>query len=69
MNEKPRVWKVRVRRLVEDWVEVRATNRTSAEAAALVLPGVKELCGVTLIAEKIAAAAPVGVEDQKEEWE
>lgn len=69
MTERPRVWRVRVLREIEDWVEVRATTREGADAAAKVLPGVKELRGVTILGEKVAAsnAQRIGVEDEAEE--
>lgn len=67
MTERPRVWRVRVLRQLEDWVEVRASNRQAAEAAALTLPGVKELRGVTVLGDKpVAYRRPTGIEDEAE---
>lgn len=63
-----KVWRVRVLRQIEDWVEVCASSREAAEAAAILLPGVKELRGVTVLGDKLAGApVPHGVEDQDEE--
>lgn len=68
VNTQLKIWRVRVLRQIEDWVEVRAMSREAAETAALHLPGVVELRGVTVLGNKRAnAAPPPGVEEEDEE--
>ena len=64
---KNRIWRVRVLRCLEVWEEILAPTKEEAEARVLTLQGVKELRGVTVLAEKVAGARPVGVEDEEAE--
>lgn len=60
-------YKVRVLRQMEDWVEVLALSSEEAEEKARTLPGVVELRGVTILAERRPGERKVGVEDPGEE--
>ena len=60
-----KLWRVRVRRLTEDWVELSAENGSQAEMAAAVLPGVINVFGRSAIpADRPVDSRFVGVEDE-----
>lgn len=64
---KPKPWKVRVLREIEDWVDVHAVTREEAESAALAQKGVKELRGLAVPADKrVGAPKPAGIEEEEE---
>lgn len=58
-------WRVRVKRAMEDWVEVQADSPQEAEAKALHLPGVLSVFSrMTIRADmRVDVARPVGVEE------
>lgn len=62
-------WRVRVMKLVEDWVEVQAESADQAEFAAANLPYVKSVFGKSPIpADKpLAASHPLGVLDDNDD--
>ena len=58
-------WRVRVRRLTEDWVELSADNAARAEEAAAKMHGVLSVFGRSAIpADRPIDNAFVGVEDE-----
>lgn len=63
MRGKP--WKVRVKRLIEDWVDVNAHTAREAEDLARVLPGVSFVYAPSAVpADKVAEKGPaIGVEE------
>ena len=67
MRGKP--YKVRVRRSVEDWVDVSAVDGAQAEALARNLPGVIFVFSPSaVLANRLASASvAIGVEDEIEE--
>lgn len=69
MRLKP--WRVRVKRVVEDWVEVLADSPASAEQQAFDLPHtVHVFKGMTVPGDKLAKdikPQPIGVEEEDEE--
>jgi hypothetical protein len=61
---KAKRWRVRVRRTIEDWVEVQADTAELAEQQALTLPGiVYVMTNYTMSAEKPIEGKLAGVED------
>lgn len=69
-EEKPKPWRVRVQRKVEDWVEVLATSPTQAEDLASQLPQVIFVYRPSALrGDKLAVtgAPAVGVEDETED--
>jgi hypothetical protein len=65
-NNKLKRWRVRVRRSVDDWVEVMADDRLQAEAVAASMPFVLSVFGGSAIPANKAVdqIPPVGVEDE-----
>lgn len=66
MKGKP--WRVRVKRLVEDWVEVHADTAREAELLAGVLPGVALVFDSSAVPGGKLASEPtpaIGVEDEE----
>lgn len=66
---RPRPWRVRVRKTVEDWVEVVAASAAEAETIAAGRPGVVSVfAGSTLSAEKpVKDRVQPAVEDADDE--
>jgi hypothetical protein len=62
------LWRVRVSRLVEDWVEVTAATKIEAEVAAVGLPGVRNVFAGSAISADFnpAPRRPAGVHDEDE---
>jgi hypothetical protein len=61
-------WRVRVKRTVEDWVEISASTKQEAEKAASTMAGVASvLPGMTISGEKPSGyMIPIGIEDDDE---
>ena len=59
-------WRVRVRRTVEDWVDVQAPTKEEAEKVASTMAGVVSVMpGNTISGEKpVGYMIPIGVEDE-----
>ncbi|HVX90156.1 MAG TPA: hypothetical protein VHC20_00695 [Candidatus Paceibacterota bacterium] len=62
-------WRVRVKRAVEDWVEVEAPTALAAEAAAANLPGVAFVFTQSAIRgdKPVGVLRPQGVEELPDE--
>lgn len=69
MQPKNIPWRVRVRKVVEEWEEVHAPDPDSAIAAAMARQGVSDYMGMVLRADKIVGQQQVGVEDEDSEHE
>ena len=67
---KKKIWRVRVKRAVEDWVEVRADPPLQAEELAINVPGVISVFGRSAIRgdTPVHRPLPVGVEDPDEDF-
>ena len=65
---KAKMWRVRVRRAVEEWVGVQADDILHAERLAATLPGVLSvLTGSTMRGDRpVAEVPPIGVVDDEE---
>lgn len=66
---KKKRWRVRVKRLLEDWIEVLATSPEEAEALAKITPNIVHVFPqMTMSGEKPIEGMipPVGVEDVDE---
>ena len=60
-----KLWRVRVKRAVEDWVELSAETGSQAERAAASLPGVINVFGLSAIpADKPVDSRFAAVEDE-----
>jgi hypothetical protein len=61
-------WRVRVKRTIEDWVEISASTKPEAEKAASTMAGVVAvLPGMTISGEKPSGyMIPIGIEDDDE---
>lgn len=58
------VWRVRVKRAVEDWVELSAESGEQAECEAAKLPGILSVFSRSaILGNKLAKEPFVGVED------
>lgn len=62
---RPIIWRVRVKRSIEDWVEVSADSGPRAEVEAAVIPGVISVFGKSAVrGDEIAAPVrPTGVSE------
>lgn len=62
---RPTIWRVRVRRAIEAWVDVSATSSSQAEIEALKVPGVLSVFGQSAMRgdEQALADRPIGVEE------
>lgn len=61
------IWRVRVRKVVEDWVEVTAGSALEADAEAAKVPGVVGVVlGLTIPGDKLAGPVtePLGVKEE-----
>ena len=63
---RPTIWRVRVLRTLEDWVEVPAGSASEAEIDAGKIPGIVRVFGRSAIRGDIVAAPerPAGVRDE-----
>ena len=59
-------WRVRIKRIVEDWVDVEAVSALEAETEAYKIPGVVSVFGRSAIPgnQPIEGALPTGVHDE-----
>jgi len=64
----PRIpsWRVRVKRAIEDWVDVEAESAVEAERKAIAVPGVISVFGRSAVPGDFRAEAerPVGVTEE-----
>lgn len=62
---RPVIWRVRVKRAVEVWVDVEAVSRVQAELEAAKVPGVVSVFGMSAIRgdEAVRPEPPEGVKD------
>lgn len=65
---KQKIWRVRVYRKIEDWVDVSADTPLQAEQQASILPGVLSIfSGLTIRGDKpISQLSPVGVVEDED---
>lgn len=63
------LWRVRVRKAVEDWVDVTADTPLQAEELAASIPNVISVFGKSAISgmKPVGQTIPVGVEDDEED--
>lgn len=60
------IWRVRVKRAIEDWVDIQAATAAEAEDLAIDRPGVLSVFGKSAVRGDLAieAVRPVGVRDE-----
>ena len=67
MGQRPRMYRVRVMRVVETWIDVSAISRAGAELAAASFPGVITVFAKSAIqADRGEAEEPLNVEGDDE---
>ena len=70
MRSKLKRWRVRVRRSVEEWIEVQAENALQAETLASTMPFVLSVFGNSAISgdKPIDGPVPIGMTDLDDGW-
>lgn len=60
------IWRVRVKRAIEDWVDIQAATAAEAEGLAIDRPGVLSVFAKSAVRGDLEreAARPVGVRDE-----
>lgn len=64
-----KTWRVRVRRSIEDWIDVSADTPLQAEELAASIPGVINVFGKSAISgdKPVGQVAPVGIHDDEDD--